>query len=413
MKLNSPRGTHVLYGEEALHFEEISHLFSKTCKDFGFTPIATPIFEFSSIFTKSLGESSDIVSKEMYSFEDRSQESLTLRPEGTAGIARAYAHDGLSQHSPFKVYYNGPMFRYERPQKGRQRQFHQLGVENIGGALTYSDLEVIDLAHQFLTRLGIMKNCELSINSIGDHESRSRHKQKFVEYMSRYDKELSDDSRKRLQTNPLRIFDSKDPVDQKLLEGAPLLKDSLNDESLNVRDQILNGLSRLGISYKLADGLVRGLDYYSHVVFEFMTTELGAQGTVLAGGRYDHLIEQMGGAKVSGVGFGAGLERLALLSHEKPSLEKHVMVIPIHSDLEMDAFIITENLRKEGFSVFTQFSGNLSKRMKKANAQKVRFAIILGPDELKTKKFQVKDLVSGEQFEISEQDLSSRLRSIL
>lgn len=413
MKLNSPRGTHVLYGKEALHFEEISNLFSETCKDFGFTPISTPIFEFSSVFTKSLGESSDIVSKEMYSFEDRNKESLTLRPEGTAGIARAYAQDGLSQHSPFKVYYNGPMFRYERPQKGRQRQFHQLGVENIGGVLTYSDLEVIDLAHQFLSRLGIMKNCELSINSIGDHESRSHHKQKFVEYMSRHEKELSDDSRKRLQTNPLRIFDSKDPVDQKLLEGAPLLKNSLNEESLNVRDQILNGLSRLGISYKLADGLVRGLDYYSHVVFEFITNELGAQGTVLAGGRYDHLIEHMGGPKASGVGFGAGLERLALLSETNPSVEKHVMVIPIHSDLEMDAFVITENLRKNGFSVFTQFSGNLSKRMKKANAQGVRFAIILGPDELKTKNFQVKDLVSGEQFEIKEQDLSSRLRSML
>lgn len=413
MKLNSPRGTHVLFDQEALAFEAISSTFQKIAKSFGFTPILTPIFEFSQVFTRSLGESSDIVSKEMYTFNDRSEESLTLRPEGTAGIARAYAQDGLSQHSPFKVYYEGPMFRYERPQKGRQRQFHQLGVENIGGALIYSDLEVIDLGHQFLSELGLIKDCELLINSIGDEESRAAYKEKFINYLSPFEAELSEDSRRRLKTNPLRIFDSKDANDQKILADAPLLKDSLNAESLRIRDQIFEGLHRLNIAFKVTDGLVRGLDYYTHIVFEYVTTKLGAQGAVLAGGRYDHLIEQMGGPQTSGVGFAAGVERLALLSGTEVSLPKDIMVIPIHNDLEMEAFVLSEQLRRDGFSVFTHFSGNLSKRMKKANSQGVRFALVLGPDEVKSGTYKVKDLTSGEQFEVTAKDLASRLKSLL
>lgn len=413
MKLNRPRGTHVLYDKDALAFEAISSTFRRVAKNFGFTPIMTPIFEFSQVFTRSLGESSDIVSKEMYTFNDRSHESLTLRPEGTAGIARAYAQDGLSQHSPFKVYYEGPMFRYERPQKGRQRQFHQLGVENIGGALVYSDLEMMDLGYHFLSEMGLMKDCEILINSIGDEDSRNTYKDKFIDYLSPYVSELSEDSQRRLKTNPLRIFDSKDAGDQKILAEAPLLKDSLNAESLRIRDQIFEGLHRLNIDFKVSDGLVRGLDYYTHIVFEFVTTKLGAQGAVLAGGRYDHLIEQMGGPQTSGVGFAAGMERLALLSELDGKLSKDIMIIPIHSDLEMEAFILSEQLRKEGFSVFTHFSGNLSKRMKKANSQSVRFTLALGPDEIKSGNYKVKDLASGEQFEVSAKDLASRLKASL
>ena len=417
MKLNTPRGTHVLFGEEALRFETLTETFKKISRNFGFTPMATPIFEFSQVFTKSLGEGSDIVSKEMYSFQDRNGESFTLRPEGTAGIARAFVSDGLSQHSPFKVYYHGPMFRYERPQKGRQRQFHQLGVENIGGTMVFSDLEVIDLGFQFLSSLKIMDRCELLINSIGDEESRHLHREQFVKYMTKFEKELSEESQKRLQTNPLRIFDSKDPNDQKLVSEAPLLKDSLNEESLKIKDQIFEGLTRLNIPFKSVDGLVRGLDYYTHVVFEFVTSDLGAQGAVLAGGRYDHLISQMGGPEIGGVGFGAGIERLALLyalneSDSKLS-EKDLMIIPVHSDLEMDAFLIGENLRKQGFSVFTHFSGNLSKRMKKASSQNVRFVLMLGPDELKSRNFKLKNLSSGEQFDVSETELAQKLKNLL
>jgi histidyl-tRNA synthetase len=408
--MNSPRGTHVLFDREALAFEQVSGIFQETAQSFGFTPISTPIFEFSPVFSRSLGETSDIVSKEMYSFQDRNQESFTLRPEGTAGIARAYAHDGLSQHSPFKVYYQGPMFRYERPQKGRNRQFHQLGVENIGAAVIFSDLEVIDLGHQFLTRLGLMKECQLLINSIGDEASRKSFREKFVSYLSPYEAELSEDSKKRLHTNPLRIFDSKSEADQKILEGAPSLEEALNDESRRIRDQIFNGLERLGIPYTPSSHLVRGLDYYTHVVFEFVTTQLGAQGTVLAGGRYDHLIENMGGPKAPGVGFAAGMERLVLLKNEELRLAKDVMVIPIHQDLEMDAFVLAENLRKQGLRVFTHFSGNLSKRMKKAHSQGVKWVVILGPEELKKQVFQVKDLASGDQFEVSQKELSTFLR---
>lgn len=407
-RLNSPRGTHVLYDKDALAFESIRQTFKTVAQRFGFTPIETPIFEFSSVFLRGLGDSSDIVSKEMYSFSDRGGESLTLRPEGTAGIARAYAQDGLSQHSPFKVYYEGPMFRYERPQKGRQRQFHQLGVENIGATLVYGDLEALDLGFQFLTELGIMPQCELLVNSIGDEESRKAHREKFVAYMSKYENELSEDSQKRLKINPLRIFDSKSPQDQKILEHAPLLKDHLNDSSLKIRDEIYSGLSRLNLPFKITDGLVRGLDYYTHLVFEFVTSALGAQGTVLAGGRY--AIQQMGGAPCSGVGFGAGLERLSLMKNQDSrALQRDLMVIPIHSDLEMEAFLISEKLRKEGISVFTHFSGNLSKRMKKAHSQGVRFALIVGPDELESGEFQLKNLSTGEQNPIRLENLKTVL----
>ncbi len=376
--------------------------------------MATPIFESSAVFSRGLGESSDIVSKEMYSFNDRNGDSFTLRPEGTAGIARAYAADGLSQHSPFKVYYHGPMFRYERPQKGRYRQFHQLGVENIGITSYFSDLEVIDLGYQFLGDLGLAKNCVLSINSIGDEESRRQFKEKFVSYLKNYESELSEDSQKRLKINPLRIFDSKSEGDQKILEGAPRLTDSLNESSREFRDHIFNGLEKLGIPYQSASGLVRGLDYYSHEVFEFITKDLGAQGTVLAGGRYDHLVEQLGGPKASGVGFAAGIERLSLLLEDQFK-EAHLdfMVIPVHQDLEMDAFALTEDLRKSGFKLFSHFSGNLSKRMKKANSQNLKAAILLGPDEFKQGKCQLKVFATGEQSEVSLKDLKVTLSKLI
>ncbi|GER01043.1 histidine--tRNA ligase [Iodidimonas gelatinilytica] len=310
-KLQPVRGTRDIFGPDARRFSHVVKVYQKIALAYGFEEISTPIFEFTDVFKRTLGETSDVVTKEMYSFADRSGEMLTLRPEYTAGIARAWMSGGLAQHGVMKLFAHGPMFRYERPQKGRYRQFHQLDAEIIGAAEPAADIELLALAWQLLCDLGISDEITLHLNSLGDSESRAAYRTALVDYFSDHEAKLSDDSRTRLHKNPMRILDSKDPGDRALLGDAPRISDYLNDLSKDFFGAVCEGVAALDIPYTHDERLVRGLDYYSHTAFEFITQALGSQGTVLGGGRYDGLIELMGGPSTPGVGWAAGIERLA------------------------------------------------------------------------------------------------------
>jgi histidyl-tRNA synthetase len=411
MKLQNVRGTHDLLPEECARHRLIVETALKEGALYGFEEMSTPILEFSEVFKRTLGDASDIVNKEMYTFEDRGGESMTLRPEGTAGIARAFISNGLTQNLPLKLLYQGAMFRYERPQKGRQRQFHQIGAEILGAANSWADVECIALADAILKKLETRQLTRLEINSIGDSSSRAKYRDALVAYLAKFESQLSNDSQKRLKTNPLRILDSKDEKDQSIIKNAPQLNDSLNDESKKRADEVLNGLTKLGIEYHLNPLLVRGLDYYSHSVFEFKTSALGAQDAVLSGGRYDSLIETMGGPATPGIGWGAGIERLSLLSPLKPKTTPAITVIPVHADVEADAFQIAKTLRDHDIAAEVDFSGNMSKRMKKASARGSKAAVIIGPDEIKAGTCMVKNLGDGTQNSVRLTELVTQLKS--
>lgn len=378
---------------------------------FGFQEMSTPIFEFSDVFKRTLGEASDIVNKEMYTFKDRNEEEITLRPEGTAPLARAFISEGLSQRTPLKLFYQGPMFRYERPQKGRQRQFHQLGVELLGSSSPFADVECISLAFEILNVLKIGELCTLEINSIGNEASRKAYVAKLVEFLTKHQGDLSADSQRRLTQNPLRVLDSKDEKDKAILKSAPQIADSYDDESKKFLDQVLGALTAMKIPYQVNPFLVRGLDYYTHCVFEFTTGHLGAQNAVLSGGRYDQLIKQMGGPDTPGVGWAAGIERLALLCPIIPEAERPIAIIPVHTEAETQAFALATELRRQGLTCEVGFSGNISKRMKKAVSQNAMAAVVLGPDELARGEAQVKWLDQGQQEMIKLPDLAKHLLS--
>ncbi len=406
-KLQPVRGTQDLLPETCRAFRKIDELAYQTATLYGYEEISTPIFEFSDVFHRTLGETSDMVSKETYTFQDRGGDSLTLRPEGTAGIARAFISNGLAQNLPLKLYYNGPMFRYERPQKGRYRQFHQIGVECLGLETPTADIECLALGYDLLNKIGLMGRVQLEINSLGDPESRKAHRDLLVSYLKDFEKDLSPDSQTRLQKNPLRILDSKDPNDQKLLVGAPLLKNCLNQFSQDFFGQVLEGLNTLKIPHKVSDRLVRGIDYYTHTVFEFITTDLGAQGAVLAGGRYDGLIEMMGGPKTSGVGWASGVERLALLLDPASVVSnlKTVAVISADDRADKKCLELSHALRLKNVRVEMPGSGNVGKKMKRANKVGAHFAVIIGETELQSGSVTLKDLGSGEQKTLSETEL--------
>ena len=378
---------------------------------YGFEEMATPIFEFTEVFARTLGDTSDVVTKEMYTFETKGGESVTLRPEGTAGVARAFVSNGLAQHAPIKAFYKGPMFRHERPQKGRQRQFHQIGVELIGVEGAQADIEVIALASQILAGLGLSDQTTLEINSLGDLESRTAFREVLVDYFTKYEADLSQDSRERLSKNPLRILDSKDEGDRKIVAGAPDFADHLNEASRMFIDSVQSGLSDLSIPFVRNLKLVRGLDYYCHTAFEFTTTALGAQGTVLAGGRYDGLIEQMGGPATPGVGWAAGIERLAMLAGDTPTQERPVSVIPVSPDLAGKAQALAQKLRNSGLFVEFSFSGNMKRRLKKADKSNAWAAVILGEDELKDGNVVLRNLDSGEQEAVALADVVQSIQS--
>ena len=405
--LQPVRGTHDLLPEDARRHRHVEQAAFEVAQLYGFGEIITPVFEFTEVFARTLGETSDVVSKEMYSFTDRGGESITLRPEGTAGVARALISGGLSQSLPLKLFYRGPMFRYERPQKGRQRQFTQIGIELLGVEGPQADIEVIAIGWHILKALGVSEHVVVEINSLGDTESRDAYRVALVEYLSGFRDQLSQDSRDRLERNPLRVLDSKDEGDKAIVANAPLLIDYLNEHSRSFFETVRSGLARLGVPVKHNPKLVRGLDYYSHTAFEFITSALGAQGTVMAGGRYDGLVGQMGGPATPGIGWAAGVERLSMLMGEIAAPRRPIAVIPAGEGDE--ALLVAHRLRHAGFAVEMGYSGNMKKRLTRANKANARAAVILGEDELSRQAAMVKDLDSGEQEEMPLSELEVRL----
>ena len=406
--LQPVRGTHDILPEQSLRHRHVTETARTIAGQYGYGEVATPIFEFTEVFKRTLGDSSDIVTKEMYTFESRGGEEITLRPEGTAGIVRALISGGLGQHLPLKFFYQGPMFRHERPQKGRLRQFHQFGVELLGVGAPLGDIEVIAMAAQILDALGVGESTTLEINSLGDRQSRKAYRDVLLGYLTDVRDKLSEDSRKRLAVNPLRVLDSKDEGDKRVVADAPLFSDYLTDEAAEFFAAVTAGLDELGIAYALNPKLVRGLDYYCHTAFEFTTEALGAQGTVLAGGRYDGLVSAMGGAETPGVGWAAGVERLAMLIADAPEFHRPIAVVPV-GGAETAAFNLAQELRRDGFTVDIGYGGNLSKRMKRANKLRARLAVILGEDELRAGTVTVRDLDTGEQEEVALRGLRDHL----
>jgi len=408
MKFQSVRGTQDFMPEQAERMRVVETKSHHWAKLFGFGEIVTPIFEFTEVFHRTMGETSDVIHKETYTFTDRGGDSLTLRPEGTAGVARAFISEGLAQKLPLKFYYAGPMFRYERPQKGRYRQFHQIGVESLGYESPMADVECLQLAWSLLKDLGLHTHCHLEINTLGDKKSREDYRKKLVDFLTPLKSQLSSDSQMRLEKNPLRILDSKDAGDKELLKGCPLLQNELSEESQKFYQRVKSELKRLEIPFKENSQLVRGLDYYCHTVFEFVTTQLGAQGTVLAGGRYDGLIETMGGPATPGVGWAAGIERLSELAQlVAPSQQQKqlVAIAPADEAGESESLNIAQVLRQRGINVEILWNGNFGKKMKKANTLGASHVLILGSDEVSQKKVTIKNFASGDQQMISAGEL--------
>ena len=401
-RLQPVRGTADLLPETMARHRHVIDVARDAALRYGFQEMATPIFEFSGVFSRPLGESSDIVTKENYSFVDRSGEMLTLRPENTAGVVRAMISGGLTQSLPLKYFYAGPMFRYERPQKGRMRQFHQVGIEYLGPADALADAEIIACGARFLKSLGVLDDCLLHLNSLGDTSSRQSYRKALIDYLGSYAGQLSADSKTRLATNPLRILDSKDSGDQELLKEAPKLEDYLNADSNAHFARLTKALDASSIRWIYDPLLVRGLDYYCHTAFEFVTTQLGTQGTVLGGGRYDGLSEMLGGPKVPGVGWAAGVERLAMLVDKSiiPAFPQ-VAILAADSESEQAAFQLAERLRDADVEIDLPTSGTIGKKLKKADKNGIRLALILGSDERARNMVKLRSLVSGEQREIS------------
>lgn len=413
MSIQPARGTRDIYGRDLSAFLFVEETAREFAKRYGFGGIQTPIFEFTEVFARGLGDTTDVVTKEMYTFTDRGNESFTLRPEGTAGVVRAFISEGMEQNQPVKLFYAGPMFRYERPQKGRYRQLHQVGVEILGASTPQSDIEVLSLAWDFLKELGLGPYIRLELNTLGDTESRAAYREALVEYFSEYKDKLSEDSLNRLDKNPLRILDSKDDGDKKIVENAPLMTDYLNEESKAFFEQVKAGLTALDIPFIVNPKLVRGLDYYRHTVFEFITDSLGSQGTVLGGGRYDGLVQELGGSQTAGIGFGAGIDRLAMLLIETGLLKQEpraISIIPVGEEVILPIMKIAHDLRSESYIIDMTYSGNMGKRLKKANKINACAAIIMGSDEQAKGIVTVRDLDSGEQVEVKISELGSFLQ---
>lgn len=408
--LQPARGTHDLIGEEQRRFHRVVDTARRIAATYGFDEWQTPIFEDTRVFSRTLGDTSDVVTKEMYTFDDRGGDSVTLRPEGTAGVCRALVTNGLTQSLPQKVFYTGPMFRYERPQKGRYRQFHQIGTELIGPAEPLADAEVIACGWDILKELGVSGDTILELNTLGDKDSRDAYRDALVAYFTSHQAALSQDSLARLDRNPLRILDSKDEADKRIVADAPTIMPYLTDAARAFYDKIRDDLTRFGVPFRENPRIVRGLDYYGHTAFEFVTSKLGAQGTVMAGGRYDGLVSEMGGPATPAVGWAAGIERLSMLMDQAPPAPAPVAVIPIGDAAEAAAIKILQTLRSAGIRAEMSYRGNLKRRMERANKANSRAAVILGDDDITRGVAQVKDLTTGTQHAVALDDLAARLK---
>ena len=398
-KLKTVKGTHDLLEEDFQIIDKIIKDSEEVSRSFNFEKIATPIIEFSDLFSKTLGQGSDIVQKEMYTFIDQGKESITLRPEGTAAVARALISNSLYEKISQKYFYHGPMFRRERPQAGRLRQFHQFGVESFNQESFLCDLEIIILAKKILKTLVLDEELELQLNTLGTYETRLKYKEKLVNFFLKYENDLSSESKIRLKINPLRILDSKNEVDKKISKDAPKIIESLDYESLTFYENIKEGLNKLRIDFVENPNLVRGLDYYNHTAFEFVNNKKG-QNAVLAGGRYNGLVSSLGGKNICGVGWAAGIERIAMMMKEKTIFEKRkkICIFTTSEDLNFELYKIFDGLKpltNISFNIIN--TGNLKKKFTKANKLDSIGCILLADEEYKKSKLIWKDLATGSQ----------------
>lgn len=404
MAYRTIKGTHDILPDETRRWQQLENVVHSVAGHYGYNEIRTPIFEDTGLFSKSVGEDTDLVSKEMYSWEDRSGGRLTLRPELTAPVVRSYIQHNLGARSPLqKLYYIGPLFRRERPQKGRQRQFHQFGVEAFGSEHPEQDAEVIALAHHIFEELGIL-NISLKLNSIGSGDCRKNYRSALVKFLTPYKDDLSETSQRRLETNPLRILDTKIPHEQDIIQNAPSIADSWTDEDKNHFESVQSMLSGLNIPYELDENLVRGLDYYTRTTFEFVSENLGAQDAICGGGRYDNLVEMLGGKPTPAIGFAAGMERILLSTVMTEQTDEHesIYLINIEETASIKALQMAKELRSKGITVYMDTKRrSLKAQLRDANRVGARKAVILGEDELKNNRVQVKDLLKKEQEEVA------------
>jgi histidyl-tRNA synthetase len=407
--LQPPRGTHDLIGEDQRRHAHVVDTARRIAARYGFDEWSTPIFEDTRVFSRTLGETSDVVTKEMYTFTDRGGDSITLRPEATAGLCRALVTNGLTQSLPQKIFYTGPMFRYERPQKGRYRQFHQIDIEVIGSADPLADAEVIACGWAILTALGVANDTVPEINTLGDKPSRAAYRDALVAYFTEHQAALSQDSLQRLDRNPLRILDSKDEGDRRIIANAPVIAGHLTEAAAAFYASVQNYLRQFGVPFRENPRIVRGLDYYGHTAFEFVTGKLGSQGTVMGGGRYDGLVEEMGGPPTPAVGWAAGIERLAMLLETPPPVPAGIAVVPVGDAAEEAALGVLQTLRAAGIRAEMAYRGNLRRRLERANRIGARAAVILGPDDIAAGVAQLKNLETGEQEAVALADLAARL----
>ncbi len=404
------RGTQDMLGEQARRFGHVVETFDRVRRLYGFGRVEVPVFEPTAVFARSLGETTDVVSKEMYSFEDRGGDSVTLRPEFTAGICRAYLTEGWQQYAPLKVATHGPLFRYERPQKGRYRQFHQLDAEILGAGEPQADVELLCLADQLLRELGVSDGVTLTLNTLGDGETRDAWRAALIAHFEKHRGELSEDSLDRLAKNPLRILDSKDPRDRPIADASPEIDAYLSAEAGSFFEAVTRGLEAAGVAWTRNARLVRGLDYYRHTAFEFVTDRLGAQGTVLGGGRYDGLIEALGGSPTPAVGWAAGIERLAMLIDEPAAERIDVAVVPMGEAAQALAGQVLADLRRAGLSADMAYKGNMKRRMQKADAAGARYAVIIGEDEVARGEVSLKDMGAQSQRPVAVDALVAALK---
>lgn len=421
-KLQAIRGMNDVLPEQIANWQMIESTFAECVAQYDYQEIRFPVVESTALFKRSIGEVTDIVEKEMYTFTDLNGDSLTLRPEGTAGCVRACIEHGLLHNQLQRLWYHGPMFRHEKPQKGRYRQFYQFGIEAFGMSGAAIEIELIAMSYRFWQMLGLEQQLELQVNSLGELQERQAYRDVLIDYFKAHYEKLDEDSKRRLERNPLRILDSKNPEMQQLIKDAPTFFEHLGEESRQHFNSLCRGLEKLNIPYKINPFLVRGLDYYSHTVFEWVTDKLGAQATVCAGGRYDSLVEQLGGRATPAVGFAMGQERLLLLLETLAKLPQQrenasVYIISDGDEAQLEALLLAEKLRSisNALEVICNTSGGSFKsQFKKADKSGARFALILGQEELANKQVSVKDLRAGaEQVCLPQNDLQNYLQKQL
>ncbi len=409
------RGTRDIGPVEVEYWQKLEFIALTILTNANYQEIRTPIFEQTPLFERGIGEATDVVGKEMYTFKDKGDRSVTLRPEGTAGVVRSYIEQKRYAEGIQRLWYNGPMFRYERPQAGRQRQFHQIGVELLGSGSPRADVEVIAIATDILQALGL-KHLHLDLNSVGNREDRSQYRQALIDYLTPYKDELDADSQDRLSRNPLRILDSKDKRTQEIATDAPSILDYLGDDSRQHFETVQQLLTDLSISYRLNPRLVRGLDYYTHTAFEIISDDLGAQATVCGGGRYDGLVAELGGPQTPGIGWAMGLERLVLLLQKLQPLSPATIdfyVVSRGEAAEAQALVLSQKLRNCGFKVELDLSGSaFGKQFKRADRSGAAACLVLGDAEAENKTVNLKWLKTGEQQACAQSELLSQVEEI-